>query len=101
MRDVNNGWLIRYIHANELLVSSSFGFICMGERYIMVVIKLLEDFFYGILVYYLFNYDGYCFLRLCITYGTKCRYRAMVITNLLSVIGGSPLVYFIWGNFTV
>jgi hypothetical protein len=25
----------------------------------------------------------------------------MVITNLLSVIGGSPLVYFIWGNFTV
>jgi quinol-cytochrome oxidoreductase complex cytochrome b subunit len=45
---------------------------------------------------YLFNYDGYCFLGYVLPMGQNVVIGAMVITNLLSVIGGSPLVYFIW-----
>ena len=45
MRDVNNGWLLRYIHMNGASMFSSLYTFTSLEDYIMVHINILERFY--------------------------------------------------------
>nr|YP_227554.1 apocytochrome b [Candida metapsilosis]AAX73029.1 apocytochrome b [Candida metapsilosis]ACB37035.1 apocytochrome b [Candida metapsilosis]AEX57348.1 apocytochrome b [Candida metapsilosis]AEX57363.1 apocytochrome b [Candida metapsilosis]AEX57378.1 apocytochrome b [Candida metapsilosis] len=103
MRDVNAGWLIRYIHAN----GASFFFICMylhigkalyygsykSPRVMLWVI--------GVIIFVLTMATA--FMGYCLVYGQMSHWGATVITNLLSAIPfiGKDIVPFIWGGFSV
>jgi ubiquinol-cytochrome c reductase cytochrome b subunit len=103
MRDVNNGWLIRYLHANT---ASAFFFI--------VYLHIGRGLYYGsyrsprtltwaigtviLIVMILIGFLGYV-----LPYGQMSLWGATVITNLMSAIPwiGQDIVEFIWGGFSV
>lgn len=103
MRDVNYGWLFRYLHAN----GASFFFICV---YIHVFRGLYYGSFLmprGILwvlgVIILFLMIGTAFLGYVLPWGQMSFWAATVITNLCSAIPyiGSYIVVWLWGGFSV
>lgn len=103
MRDVNAGWLLRYVHAN----GASFFFICLyghigkaiyygSYRSPRVTLWII-----GVIIFILVMATA--FLGYCLVYGQMSHWGATVITNLLSAIPfiGQDLVSFIWGGFSV
>jgi len=103
MRDVNYGWLIRYMHANG---ASMF--------FIVVYIHLLRGLYYGsyksprglvwglgVAILILMMATG--FIGYVLPWGQMSFWAATVITNLFSAIPGIgvPLVEFLWGGFAV
>jgi ubiquinol-cytochrome c reductase cytochrome b subunit len=103
MRDVNNGWLIRYLHANT---ASAFFF--------LVYLHIGRGLYYGsyraprtlawvlgsiILILMM----GIGFLGYVLPYGQMSLWGATVITNLISAIPwiGQDIVEFVWGGFSV
>jgi ubiquinol-cytochrome c reductase cytochrome b subunit len=103
MRDVNNGWIIRYTHAN---VASFF--------FIFVYAHIARGLYYGsyksprillwsIGVIILILMIAIAFLGYVLPYGQMSLWGATVITNLLSAIPifGHDLVELIWGGFSV
>nr|Q508L4.1 RecName: Full=Cytochrome b; AltName: Full=Complex III subunit 3; AltName: Full=Complex III subunit III; AltName: Full=Cytochrome b-c1 complex subunit 3; AltName: Full=Ubiquinol-cytochrome-c reductase complex cytochrome b subunit [Chaetodipus intermedius]AAY23232.1 cytochrome b [Chaetodipus intermedius] len=100
-RDVNYGWLIRYIHAN----GASLFFICLylhigrGIYYGSYMYK--ETWNVGIVL--LFLTMATAFMGYILPWGQMSFWGATVITNLLSAIPyvGTSLVEWIWGGFSV
>nr|AAA97489.1 cytochrome b [Cratogeomys castanops castanops] len=100
-RDVNYGWLIRYMHAN----GASLFFICLyihigrGIYYGSYLYK--ETWNIGILL--LFLTMATAFVGYVLPWGQMSFWGATVITNLLSAIPyiGQDLVEWIWGGFSV
>jgi ubiquinol-cytochrome c reductase cytochrome b subunit len=103
MRDVNNGWAVRYTHAN---VASFF--------FIFVYAHIARGLYYGsyksprillwsIGVIILIVMMATAFLGYVLQYGQMSLWGATVITNLLSAIPvfGQDLVELIWGGFSV
>nr|YP_004733520.1 apocytochrome b [Candida frijolesensis]ADK72529.1 apocytochrome b [Candida frijolesensis] len=103
MRDVNAGWLLRYIHAN----GASFFFLCMyahiGKALYYGSYKQprIMTWVIGVIIFVLTM--AIAFLGYCLVYGQMSHWGATVITNLLSAIPfiGNDLVPFIWGGFSV
>jgi len=103
MRDVNNGWLIRYLHANG---ASMF--------FIVVYCHIFRGLYYGSYIYprgHLWSSGVTIFLLMMATafmgyvlpWGQMSFWGATVITNLFSaipVVGGS-IVEWLWGGFSV
>nr|UGY86874.1 cytochrome b [Amolops mantzorum] len=100
-RDVNNGWLIRNLHAN----GASFFFICIyfhigrGLYYGSYLYK--ETWNIGVIL--LFLVMATAFVGYVLPWGQMSFWGATVITNLLSAAPyiGSDLVQWIWGGFSV
>nr|WPW49455.1 cytochrome b [Manis pentadactyla] len=100
-RDVNYGWIIRYMHAN----GASMFFICLfmhigrGIYYGSYVYK--ETWNIGILL--LFTTMATAFMGYVLPWGQMSFWGATVITNLLSAVPyiGSNLVEWVWGGFSV
>ena len=103
MRDVNNGWLLRYFHAN----GASFFFL-------VVYIHILRGLFYGsfikprhfvwiIGVIIFFLMVGIAFLGYVLPWGQMSFWAATVITNLASALPlvGKFIVYWLWGGYSV
>nr|YP_010963391.1 apocytochrome b [Raffaelea arxii]WNK75980.1 apocytochrome b [Raffaelea arxii] len=103
MRDVNNGWLVRYLHSNT---ASAFFF--------LVYLHIARGIYYGsfrsprslawsIGVIILILMMGTGFLGYVLPYGQMSLWGATVITNLISAIPwiGQDIVEFIWGGFSV
>jgi len=103
MRDVNNGWIIRYTHAN---VASFF--------FIFVYMHIARGMYYGsyrkprflvwsIGVIILILMMATAFLGYVLPFGQMSLWGATVITNLLSAIPvfGQDIVELIWGGFSV
>jgi len=103
MRDVNNGWIIRYTHAN---VASFF--------FIFLYMHIARGLYYGsyksprvlvwsIGVIILVLMMAIAFLGYVLPYGQMSLWGATVITNLLSAIPifGQDIVELIWGGFSV
>jgi ubiquinol-cytochrome c reductase cytochrome b subunit len=103
MRDVNNGWMIRYSHAN----GASFFFI-------VIYLHILRGLYYGsyakpradmwttgIVLFFLMV--GTAFMGYVLVFGQMSLWAATVITNLVSSIPlvGEAVVYWIWGGFSV
>jgi ubiquinol-cytochrome c reductase cytochrome b subunit len=103
MRDVNNGWLLRYFHSNT---ASAFFF--------LVYLHIGRGLYYGsyraprTLVWTLGTVIfilmmATAFLGYVLPYGQMSLWGATVITNLMSAIPwvGQDIVEFIWGGFSV
>ncbi len=103
MRDVNYGWLIRYIHANG---ASMF--------FLVVYVHVFRGLYYGsymyprqilwcigviiLLIMILTAFMGYV-----LPWGQMSFWAATVITNLASAVPviGDSIVYWLWGGFSV
>nr|WDR45546.1 cytochrome b [Lasiopodomys anglicus] len=100
-RDVNYGWLIRYMHAN----GASMFFICLflhvGRGIYYGSYNMIETWNMGIIL--LFAMMATAFMGYVLPWGQMSFWGATVITNLLSAIPyiGSTLVEWIWGGFSV
>nr|QYY47865.1 cytochrome b [Bufo japonicus] len=100
-RDVNNGWLLRNLHAN----GASFFFICIylhigrGMYYGSFLFK--ETWNIGVIL--LFLVMATAFVGYVLPWGQMSFWGATVITNLLSAAPyiGTELVQWIWGGFSV
>nr|YP_010933647.1 cytochrome b [Ptychadena levenorum]WKT10234.1 cytochrome b [Ptychadena levenorum]WKT10247.1 cytochrome b [Ptychadena levenorum]WKT10260.1 cytochrome b [Ptychadena levenorum]WKT10273.1 cytochrome b [Ptychadena levenorum]WKT10286.1 cytochrome b [Ptychadena levenorum] len=100
-RDVNNGWLLRNLHAN----GASFFFICIylhigrGLYYGSYLFK--ETWNIGVIL--LFLVMATAFVGYVLPWGQMSFWGATVITNLLSAAPyvGTDLVQWIWGGFSV
>nr|YP_007316804.1 cytochrome b [Lechriodus melanopyga]AEC33161.1 cytochrome b [Lechriodus melanopyga] len=100
-RDVNNGWLLRNLHAN----GASFFFIC-------IYLHIGRGMYYGSFLYketwnigvvLLFLTMATAFVGYVLPWGQMSFWGATVITNLLSAAPyiGQDLVQWIWGGFSV
>nr|QOU10183.1 cytochrome b [Aethomys chrysophilus]UGX04577.1 cytochrome b [Aethomys chrysophilus] len=100
-RDVNYGWLIRYMHAN----GASMFFICLflhvGRGMYYGSYTFLETWNIGVIL--LFTVMATAFMGYVLPWGQMSFWGATVITNLLSAIPyiGTILVEWIWGGFSV
>nr|AVE14675.1 cytochrome b [Glauconycteris atra]AVE14678.1 cytochrome b [Glauconycteris atra] len=100
-RDVNYGWVLRYLHAN----GASMFFICLylhvgrGLYYGSYLFK--ETWSMGVIL--LFAVMATAFMGYVLPWGQMSFWGATVITNLLSAIPyiGTTLVEWIWGGFSV
>lgn len=103
MRDVNSGWLIRYIHAN----GASFFFV-------VVYLHIFRGLYYGsyikprdhlwcsgVLLFILMMATA--FMGYVLPWGQMSFWGATVITNLFSAIPGigKNIVNWLWGGFSV
>lgn len=100
-RDVNNGWLLRTIHAN----GASFFFICIyfhiGRGIYYGSYKYIYTWIIGVILFFLTI--GTAFIGYVLPWGQISFWGATVITNLLSAIPflGIELVQWLWGGFAV
>lgn len=103
MRDVNSGWLIRYIHANVASFFFIFVYCHIGRALYYSGYKKPNILPYSIGVIILILMIGTGFLGYVLPYGQMSYWGATVITNLLSAIPvfGHDLVELIWGGFSV
>nr|YP_010137122.1 apocytochrome b [Tylopilus plumbeoviolaceoides]QWM97161.1 apocytochrome b [Tylopilus plumbeoviolaceoides] len=103
MRDVNNGWLIRYIHANVASFFFIFVYGHIGRNIYYGSYKSPRVLVWSIGVIILILMMGIAFLGYVLPYGQMSLWGATVITNLLSAIPifGPDLVELIWGGFSV
>ena len=103
MRDVNWGWLIRYMHANG---ASMF--------FVAVFVHILRGLYYGsykapreilwilgVVIFLLMMATA--FMGYVLPWGQMSFWGATVITNLFSAIPfvGDPIVTWLWGGFSV
>ncbi|HAT86610.1 cytochrome b [Cohaesibacter gelatinilyticus] len=103
MRDVNWGWMLRYLHANG---ASMF--------FIAVYIHIMRGIYYGsykeprevvwilgVVIFLLMMATG--FMGYVLPWGQMSFWGATVITNLFSAfpIVGDPIVELLWGGFAV
>ena len=103
MRDVNWGWLLRYMHANG---ASMF--------FIAVYVHILRGIYYGsykapreilwilgVVIFLLMMATA--FMGYVLPWGQMSFWGATVITNLFSAIPfvGEPIVTWLWGGFSV
>jgi len=103
VRDVSNGWIVRYTHANV----ASFFFICVyahvarGLYYGSYKSPRVLVWSIGVIILVLMM--AIAFLGYVLPYGQMSLWGATVITNLLSAIPvvGQDLVELIWGGYSV
>lgn len=103
MRDVNYGWLIRYIHMNG---ASMF--------FILVYIHIFRGMYYGsfkaprellwmlgVVIFFLMMMTA--FIGYVLPWGQMSYWGATVITNLFSAIPwvGNDIVTWLWGGFSI
>jgi ubiquinol-cytochrome c reductase cytochrome b subunit len=103
MRDVNNGWIIRYIHANVASFFFIFVYMHVGRGLYYSSYKSPRILVWSIGVIILILMMAIAFLGYVLPYGQMSLWGATVITNLLSAIPifGHDIVEFIWGGFSV
>jgi len=103
MRDVNNGWLIRYVHANvaSFFFIFVYGHIARGLYYSSYKSPRVLVWSIGVIILVLMM--AIAFLGYVLPYGQMSLWGATVITNLLSAIPvfGQDIVELIWGGFSV
>ncbi len=103
MRDVNNGWFLRYAHAN----GSSFFFITVyihvfrGMYYGSFTNPRQPVWYVGTIILLLIILTA--FLGYVLPWGQMSFWAATVITNMVSAVPfvGSDIVTWIWGGFSV
>lgn len=101
MREVNNGWLIRYIHINTagFFFLAVYFHILRGLLYCSYNKKL--TWLLGVILFILMIITA--FIGYTLVWGQMSFWAATVITNLLTAIPyiGNDIVYLIWGNYSV
>jgi len=103
MRDVNYGWMIRYIHANVASFFFIFVYLHIGRGLYYGSYKSPRVLLWSIGVIILVLMMGIAFLGYVLPYGQMSLWGATVITNMLSAVPwiGQDFVQFVWGGFSV
>jgi len=103
MRDVNNGWLIRYLHANTASAFFFLVYLHIGRGLYYGSYKSPRTLTWIIGTIILIVMMATAFLGYVLPYGQMSLWGATVITNLMSAIPwiGQDIVEFIWGGFSV
>jgi ubiquinol-cytochrome c reductase cytochrome b subunit len=103
MRDVNNGWLIRYLHSNTASAFFFLVYLHIGRGMYYGSYKSPRTLVWTIGTIILIAMMGTGFLGYVLPYGQMSLWGATVITNLISAIPwiGQDIVEFIWGGFSV
>ncbi len=103
MRDVNNGWLIRYLHSNTASAFFFLVYLHMGRGLYYGSYRTPRTLVWtlGTIIFLLMIITG--FLGYVLPYGQMSLWGATVITNLMSAIPwiGQDIVEFLWGGFSV
>nr|YP_009412988.1 cytochrome b [Vaejovis smithi]APW29080.1 cytochrome b [Vaejovis smithi] len=100
-RDVNNGWVLRYLHLN----GASLFFICLylhiGRGIYYGSYKFMFTWSSGVIIFLVTMITA--FLGYVLPWGQMSFWGATVITNLVSVVPfiGSELVQWLWGGASV
>jgi quinol-cytochrome oxidoreductase complex cytochrome b subunit len=103
MRDVNYGWLIRYIHAN----GASFFFLTVyihvfrNLHYVSYLMPRYLLWSFGVAILFLMILTA--FMGYVLPWGQMSFWAATVITNLCSAIPiiGGTIVVWLWGGYSV
>jgi len=103
MRDINYGWLIRYLHANVAFFFFFFVYAHMGKALYYGSYRSPRVLLWSIGVVIFLVMIITAFLGYVLPFGNMSLWGAIVITNLLSAIPwlGNDLVTFIWGGPSV
>lgn len=103
MRDVNNGWLIRYIHANgaSMFFIVVYSHICRGLYYGSYMEPRELLWCSGVVLFFLMM--GTAFTGYVLPWGQMSFWGATVITSMVTAIpvAGQPIVQWLWGGYTV
>src|SRR6266404_3918216 len=103
MRDVNYGWLLRYLHANgaAMFFLAVYVHIFRGMDYGSYKSPREVLWILGVIMY--LPMMATCFMGSVLTWGQMRYWAATVITNLFSAIPlvGEPIVTWLWGGYTV
>ena len=103
MRDVNNGWLIRYMHANgaSMFFIVVYSHIFRGLYYGSYMHPREHLWCSGVLIFILMMATA--FMGYVLPWGQMSFWGATVITNLFSAIPfvGGSIVEWLWGGFSV
>nr|UZT67790.1 cytochrome b [Acanthobdella peledina] len=102
MRDVEYGWMMRFIHANGASMFFLFLYLHIGRSiYYYSFYKLYETWNIGVILYLLIMATA--FMGYVLPWGQMSFWGATVITNLLSTFPyiGKILVEWIWGGYAV
>lgn len=103
MRDVNNGWLIRYMHANgaSMFFIVVYSHIFRGLYYGSYMFPRGRLWASGVIIFFLMMATA--FMGYVLPWGQMSFWGATVITNLFSAVPyiGSSIVELLWGGFSV
>jgi ubiquinol-cytochrome c reductase cytochrome b/c1 subunit len=103
MRDVNYGWLLRYVHANGASMFFLAAYIHMFRGMYYGSYKDPREVLWilGVILLLLMIMTG--FMGYVLPWGQMSFWAATVITNLFSAlpIVGEPIVTWLWGGFSV
>ena len=103
MRDVNNGWLIRYLHANgaSMFFIVVYSHIFRGLYYGSYMYPRGTLWASGVVIFLLMMATA--FMGYVLPWGQMSFWGATVITNLFSAIPvvGPSIVEWLWGGFSV
>lgn len=103
MRDVNNGWLIRYLHSNTASAFFFLVYLHIGRGMYYGSYRAPRTLVWTIGTVIFILMMATAFLGYVLPYGQMSLWGATVITNLMSAIPwvGQDIVEFIWGGFSV
>ena len=103
MRDVNYGWLIRYVHMNGGSMFFAAVYIHMFRGLYYGSYKAPREILWIIGVVILLTMMATAFMGYVLPWGQMSFWAATVITNLFSAIPlvGEPIVSWLWGGFSV
>jgi ubiquinol-cytochrome c reductase cytochrome b/c1 subunit len=103
MRDVNYGWLIRYMHSNGASLFFLAGYIHMFRGLYYGSFKPPRELLWiiGVIIYFLMMATA--FMGYVLPWGSMSFAGATVITNLTSAIPyvGNSIAHWLWGGFAV
>jgi ubiquinol-cytochrome c reductase cytochrome b/c1 subunit len=103
MRDVNYGWLIRYMHSNGASLFFLAGYIHMFRGLYYGSFKPPREVLWiiGVIIYFLMMATA--FMGYVLPWGSMSFAGATVITNLTSAIPfvGNSVAHWLWGGFAV
>ena len=103
MRDVNFGWLLRYLHSNGASMFFLAGYIHMFRGMYYGSYKAPREVLWilGVIIYLLMMATG--FMGYVLPWGQMSYWAAKVITSLFSAIPvvGDPIVTWLWGGYSV
>ena len=102
MRDVNNGWLVRYIHTNGALMFFNTIYVHMFKNlYGSYAHPRAALWCSGVIIFLIAVLTA--FLGYVLPWGQMSLWGATVITNLVSAVPlvGTSIVEWLWGGFSV
>jgi quinol-cytochrome oxidoreductase complex cytochrome b subunit len=103
LEDVNNGWLLRYIHANGASLFFIWVYLHIGRNLFYGSYRTPRGLLWTIGVIIFIIMMATAFIGYVLPWGQMSLWGATVITNLLSAIPwiGNEFVLLIWGGFSV